>query len=66
MSDPFVLSGGREVRIGASIGVTYLSGAADNVELLIQQADAALYAAKISGRGAVRVFDPATCEIAAG
>jgi predicted signal transduction protein with EAL and GGDEF domain len=63
MSVPFVLSSGREVRIGASVGISYFTAQANDVDLLVQQADAALYVAKGAARNTVRVFDP---QIATG
>jgi diguanylate cyclase (GGDEF)-like protein len=50
--------GGRECRIGASVGVAVQSGGCD-IARLIADADIALYEAKKRGRGRVRVFAPA-------
>ncbi len=47
---------GRQVRVGASVGVA-LSGAGTTPEQLLHDADAATYRAKAAGRGVVRVFD---------
>jgi diguanylate cyclase (GGDEF)-like protein len=48
--------GDRTARVGASIGVA-VSGAVTTSERLLQEADAAAYRAKSSGRGVVEVFD---------
>lgn len=63
MAAPYYLSRGREVQIGASVGIGYF-GDAHSDDLLIEQADAALYAAKCAGRNTVRVFRPqgAVCD----
>jgi diguanylate cyclase (GGDEF)-like protein/PAS domain S-box-containing protein len=53
---PFELDG-QQVRIGASIGVA-LSDRASNVERLLRNADAAMYAAKARGKGHAEVFAP--------
>lgn len=58
MASPFALSSGREAHIGASIGLSYFSGETTDAEALVQQADAALYAAKNAGRSTVRVYRP--------
>ncbi|NDW03874.1 diguanylate cyclase [Jiella sp. 40Bstr34] len=47
--------GGRRVDIGASVGIAFSNGTIGDT--LYCQADAALYAAKASGRGTVSVFD---------
>ncbi|WP_083759040.1 putative bifunctional diguanylate cyclase/phosphodiesterase [Hyphomonas neptunium] len=49
---------GRQVRIGASIGIAVdAAGNATPLELL-RQADAAMYDVKSHGKGGIRVFDP--------
>jgi len=48
---------GRELTIGASIGIA-LSDGAIGVEELLRNADVAMYAAKDAGKAAVRVFEP--------
>jgi diguanylate cyclase (GGDEF)-like protein/PAS domain S-box-containing protein len=48
---------GRTLRIGASIGVT-VADRASNVERLMRNADAAMYAAKSHGKGHAEVFAP--------
>jgi diguanylate cyclase (GGDEF)-like protein/PAS domain S-box-containing protein len=53
---PFELDG-QHVRIGASIGVA-LSDRLSNVERLMRNADAAMYAAKSRGKGHAEIFEP--------
>jgi len=53
---PFEIDG-RPVRIGASVGVA-IADRASNVERLLRNADAAMYAAKSRGKGHVEVFAP--------
>jgi diguanylate cyclase (GGDEF)-like protein/PAS domain S-box-containing protein len=50
---------GREVFIGASIGVSLHAGASGLPDELIRNADAAMYAAKGGGKGRCAVFQPA-------
>ncbi|TRX02990.1 putative bifunctional diguanylate cyclase/phosphodiesterase [Candidatus Methylobacter oryzae] len=47
---------GREVQIGASIGISLYPQHGNNPELLIEQADTAMYQAKESGRGCFAYF----------
>ena len=49
---------GRTLRVGASLGVACLQADTASVDAWIAAADAACYAAKGAGRGAVRVHDP--------
>ncbi|MGE4501760.1 MAG: diguanylate cyclase [Thiomicrospira sp.] len=49
LSQPFAIEG-REICIGASIGVAHYPQDGQNVDALIKQADAAMYLAKQSGR----------------
>ena len=51
LSEPCRLSNGVEVRIGASVGISIYPGQEATPEILLQQADAALYQAKMAGRG---------------
>ncbi|KQT83195.1 diguanylate cyclase [Aurantimonas sp. Leaf443] len=60
---PFETSGGF-VEIGVSIGLETVRGGLGDIERLILDADLALRHAKASGRGQVRVFDPAMSESA--
>jgi diguanylate cyclase (GGDEF)-like protein len=47
---------GREVQIGASIGISLYPQHGDNPELLLEQADTAMYEAKQAGRGCFAYF----------
>lgn len=51
LSAPFQLTGGIEVRIGASVGISIFPGHGTTPELMLQHADSALYKAKNEGRG---------------
>ncbi|WP_115720299.1 EAL domain-containing protein [Gallaecimonas mangrovi] len=57
LSQPFDIDG-KELQIGASVGISMFPTDGDNSELLLQHADAALYTAKTEGRGLVRFYDP--------
>jgi diguanylate cyclase (GGDEF)-like protein/PAS domain S-box-containing protein len=54
--DPFDIDG-RQVRIGASVGVA-LADRVSNVERLLRNADAAMYSAKARGKGHAEFFAP--------
>ena len=56
-AEPFDLEGHRVV-IGASIGIAVAPADGDNEELLLKNADMALYRAKGDGRGTLRYFEP--------
>ncbi len=56
LSEPFRLSNGAEVRIGASVGISLFPEHGQTLEALLQQADAALYQAKGEGRGNFKYF----------
>ena len=58
-AEPFVFSGGRQVYVGASIGISVFPDDGDDPNVLIQHADAALYQAKESGRGTYRFYSEA-------
>lgn len=58
------LSGGKVLRVTASIGLTS-AVRSDQAESLVQRADAALYSAKQSGRNCVR-WHNGTCVVAEG
>jgi diguanylate cyclase (GGDEF)-like protein len=49
---------GHQVMAGASIGVTVAPGDGVSYEMLMRDADIALYLAKTEGRGTVRFFEP--------
>jgi diguanylate cyclase (GGDEF)-like protein/PAS domain S-box-containing protein len=51
LSRSFTLRSGHEVFVGASVGISLFPDDADDAPQLLQQADAALYQAKGSGRG---------------
>ena len=51
LSEPYRLLNGIEVHIGASVGISIFPGAGHTAELMLQQADSALYQAKTEGRG---------------
>ena len=57
LSEPLVVTGGREVGIGASVGVAVAQDGAVDPERLLMEADVAVYRAKTGGRGRVEVFD---------
>ncbi len=60
MSDkPFLLAGGHEVFIGASIGISLFPADGENADSLIQHADAALYEAKANGKKTYRFYSAA-------
>ena len=54
---PFMLSGGHEVRIGASVGLAISRDGRVEAEQLLQKSDVAVYRAKAAGRGRTEVFD---------
>lgn len=55
LSQPFDLEQGRQIQIGASIGIA-CAAAGENGETLLVRADLALYAAKAAGKRTYRVF----------
>lgn len=59
LCEPYTLIGGHEHFHSASIGVSLFCGHDKSTELLLKQADIALYKAKDAGRNAVRFFDNA-------
>jgi diguanylate cyclase (GGDEF)-like protein len=64
--ETFVLDGGEEVYLGASLGVAASHGRADAPARLLRDADVAMFAAKELGRGRVEVFDETMRERAVG
>lgn len=56
LSQPWPLSNGVTVRIGASIGISIFPDHGSTTQELMQHADAALYQAKAGGRGCYRYF----------
>jgi diguanylate cyclase (GGDEF)-like protein/PAS domain S-box-containing protein len=59
LAKPYAI-GGRELYSTASIGISVFPGDGDVPEDLIRNADAALYRAKVSGRGAFHFYTAAT------
>jgi len=57
LRSPFMLDD-REVRIGVSIGIAVASDVAESVEVLLRNADLAMYRAKADRHAAVVVFEP--------
>lgn len=56
LSEPWLLSNGKEVRIGVSIGISLFPEHGSTPVELLQQADTALYQAKAEGRGRFKYF----------
>jgi len=56
LADPFVIEG-RELYVGASIGVALYPAHGEDPDQLLRQADTAMYAAKSSGGNTYRLFD---------
>ncbi len=57
VAQPLSISG-HSVNLGASVGIAIAPFDADNAELLLQNADLALYRAKHDGRNTLRYFEP--------
>ena len=49
---------GHDVTVGASIGIAFGSAGETDAEIILKNADIAMYSAKSDGRGTYRVFDP--------
>lgn len=58
LASPIRLSNNSELSLGVTVGITLLKNPALSAEQLIQQADTALYQAKIEGRGGFLFFEP--------
>ena len=58
LSAIYTLDDGRQIRIGASVGVALAPEHGDDADALLARADMALYAAKAAGKGVVRTFHP--------
>jgi diguanylate cyclase (GGDEF)-like protein/PAS domain S-box-containing protein len=65
LAEPFQL-GSEIVYISASIGITIFPGDATNAEVLLKNADQAMYAAKDHGRNCYYYFTPSMQQAAAG
>ena len=61
LSEPFHLSG-RDVKIGASVGIAFAPEDGQTIDELMMHADMALYRCKENGRGGYLVFDPSMDE----
>jgi diguanylate cyclase (GGDEF)-like protein/PAS domain S-box-containing protein len=59
LRQPFLLSNGREVFSGASMGISLFPGDAADATQLVRNADAALYQAKAQGRDTFRFYTEA-------
>nr|WP_052170334.1 GGDEF and EAL domain-containing protein [Massilia sp. JS1662] len=57
LAEPFELAG-RQCASSPSIGVTLFDGAPTSIDVLLRQADLAMYRAKEEGRNTLRFFDP--------
>jgi diguanylate cyclase (GGDEF)-like protein len=57
ISAPITLSNGRQIGVGASVGVAISQDAGTDPEALLHEADVAVYRAKATGRGHTEVFD---------
>jgi diguanylate cyclase (GGDEF)-like protein len=64
LSEPWRLSHGGEVRIGASVGISLFPQHGNTATELLQQADAALYQAKAEGRSRFKYFSDALTRAA--
>lgn len=62
LSEPLVLQSGREVSIGASVGVAIAQDGSVDPERVLMEADVAVYRAKVGGRGRAEVFDTSLRE----
>ncbi len=64
LAQPFLLSGGQEVYIGASIGISVSPDDGNSADQLIQHADAAMHQAKKQGRNTYRFYTDALTRAA--
>jgi diguanylate cyclase (GGDEF)-like protein/PAS domain S-box-containing protein len=63
VSVPIVIGAGRRAEIGASIGIAFSAWPGENAASLLRRADAAMYEAKQSGRGRVRLAEMGSLPI---
>ncbi|MET3525788.1 diguanylate cyclase (GGDEF)-like protein/PAS domain S-box-containing protein [Phenylobacterium koreense] len=61
LAEPFEIEG-RNIVIGASVGIALAPADASDPEELLRAADTALYRAKAEGKGAFRLFEPGMDE----
>ncbi|MBU1424039.1 MAG: PAS domain S-box protein [Gammaproteobacteria bacterium] len=59
LMQPFVLSGGQEIFVGASIGISVFPNDGNKADQLIQHADAAMHQAKQQGRNTYQFYTEA-------
>src|SRR3954469_34957 len=57
LRDPFRLGGGDEVNVGTSVGIALATEPTEDPDILLREADAAMYRAKERGGGVYEVFD---------
>ncbi|MDQ9171412.1 EAL domain-containing protein [Oxalobacteraceae bacterium R-40] len=58
LGKPFTLKGGTEITIGASIGISTYPECGNDVDVLMQTADVAMYQAKMDGRNLYHFYLP--------
>ncbi len=56
-SSPFTLNGDQQVKVGASVGVAFSRGDVRDPDVLLHEADLAVYRAKRGGRGRTEIFN---------
>ncbi len=59
VAEPFVLGTGTEIRASASIGLSVYPTDGTGAQEMVKCADAAMYQAKVSGAGCVKIFNQA-------
>jgi len=64
LSQPFILSNGQDVFVGASVGVCIFPDDATDPAQILRNADAALHQAKAAGRATYRFYTPALTALA--
>lgn len=64
LSQPYILSDGQQVCLGASAGISLFPEDGSDTTSLIQYADAALYHAKAAGKGTYRFFSTGLTQAA--
>src|SRR3954463_8274779 len=57
LREPFHLGGGDEVFVGTSVGIALATQGTEDPDVLVREADAAMYRAKERGGGVYEVFD---------